>query len=68
MDGLTERQRLACSLRFCGPGPDMPYSLIAAAMEISRPAACKLVKKGVARIRANGHDVADLREPAQTPD
>jgi DNA-directed RNA polymerase specialized sigma subunit len=64
MESLPERQHLAVSLRYGGAGPLMPYRQIAAFMGNGPQRAHRLVRKGVARLRANGHDPADLREPA----
>jgi DNA-directed RNA polymerase specialized sigma subunit len=60
IEALPERQKLACALRFGGPGPHLSYHLIAHCMGISRPTAWHLVRKGKARIRAQGYDIASL--------
>lgn len=60
---LHSRQSVACTLRFGDVRP-MPYRQIAEAMGISHPAAIKLVKKGTARLRANGFDVTRLAQQA----
>src|SRR5690348_7429751 len=59
LDGLTERQTLACALRFYGDssGP-LPLKLIGLRMGIKRAAVCRLIARGAARIRANGYDIA----------
>jgi DNA-directed RNA polymerase specialized sigma subunit len=64
---MPERQRLAVSLRFGDGGQPWPFAAVASTMGITTPCAYRLVRKGLAWLKANGHDVADLREPAQTP-
>ena len=62
---LTERQALACSLRFYGDsaGP-MPLSLIAVRMGISRPSVYHLIRRGVARLKAKGYELPSFRAVA----
>jgi DNA-directed RNA polymerase specialized sigma24 family protein len=62
LDGLTPKQVQACALRFYGDsaGP-LPHRLIALRLGVSRPAVTRLINRGVARIRANGYDIADLK-------
>jgi hypothetical protein len=38
----------------------MPHKLIAQRLGLSRPAVTRLITRGLARIRANGYDIADL--------
>lgn len=61
LHGLTERQKLACALRFYGDsaGP-LPLKLIGLRMGIKRSAVCRLIARGAARIRANGYEIANL--------
>lgn len=58
--GVPEQQKIACSLRYGGPGPNLSYPVIAQCMGICLSAAHKLVKKGTARIQANGYRISDL--------
>lgn len=63
LGSLPERQSIACTLRFGDVRP-MPYRQIASAMGMSHKNAIKLVKKGTARLRANGFDVTSLAPQA----
>ena len=59
LQGVPEKQIHACALRY-GERRLMPYKQIADRLGNSRQAAYKLVKKGTARIRANGYGFNSL--------
>lgn len=61
LEGLTGRQLEACALRYYGDGAGpLSLSQIADRLGISRPAALRLIRRGTARMRRNGYDIADL--------
>lgn len=65
LEGLTPEQIQACALRFYGDsaGP-LPQKLIALRLGVSQPTVSRLITRGLARIRANGYDIADLKAQA----
>lgn len=58
-DGIPPRQLQACAIRL-GAKPSIPFSLIGLRMGVSKQRAHDLTRKGLARLRANGYDIADL--------
>lgn len=65
-EGMTEKQKLACALRFYGNGAGpLPLSRIAERLGINRMSALRLIRRGLARLRANGYDVSDLKARAR---
>ena len=65
---MPEKQRLAVSLWICAKGQEpLSYATIGSLLGCSRQNANRLVRKGLAWLKANGHSPADLCGTAKAP-
>jgi hypothetical protein len=60
LEGLTEAQIEACTMRYAEGKPLTKLRVIGDRLGIRRAAVCTRIKRGIARIQANGYDVHHL--------